>query len=504
MGVLKEVMPVSDLTLASRPQRLFWALAAFSLIPLVILLPMASTRLGILVLAAWIAVLWIIITFIRDQVEHIALLWLACYPYGYYFLSFPASHAVFTFDRAVIGLLALYMLLHHRKQHNPLLPDIRRSAWFWGLYLIVCLGSLIGQPLGSPVYSSLHTLLDGLGPPALIGLYAMQYLPVEKNLSRLHSCACILSIGIGTLVIAELVTGQDFLPWPGAVNYLLPGVADVRRVDGPFELPAILSIISILLFFLIVYLRHLMADSISPAQTLLHWIGAPLAMFAAFAPLNRGLFLVLVPIAVIDLTSRTPLLKRRTWILTFSVVFLCLGFAKAFYPEVFEDRTTEPVNAYQRIAQDQETLRIVEEHPLFGIGLGLYHDTASQDVRYLVRWRGIESMNWPHNVPMTVLAESGLVGFSLYLLSQFFLVRAMWSMRRRHPVNWLAFLYCFLSYTLYGLDFAINYYPEVTLLYMFVTGVTYNMQIRAEEEAGESWAIEYDRHSPFTEAPGQA
>ncbi len=477
MGTLRQLVTVPDLAQPSWSQRVFWTLTLLSLIPLVIVLPMTPPHIGVPIVAGWIALLWVVITFARNKVENIALFWLACYPLCYYFLSFPHNQTLFTVDRAVVGLLTLYMLLARDcARQNPLLPDVKRSAWLWGLYVIVCLGCLAGRPMSSPLYSSLQIALDGLTLPALLGLYAMQYLPVQKNLALLHRCSCILAIGIGAIVIGELSTGQNLLPWLGATRYVLGGAGDIRRVDGPFEMPALLSIISILVFFLIVYLRHLMADRIGTGQIVLHGIGAPMALFAAFAPLNRGLLLVLAPVAVIDMVSRTSLLKRRSWILIFSVVLLCSAFARVFYPDVFEDRTLDPSNAYQRIAQDRETLRVVSEHPFLGVGLGMYHNLTAQDARYLVRWMGIESMNWPHNAIMSVLAEGGIVGLTLYLLSQSFLVRAMWKIRRQYPAGWLAFLYCFISYTLYGLDFAVNYYSDVTLLYMFIIGLICNSQ----------------------------
>ena len=56
---------------------------------------------------------------------------------------------------------------------------------------------------------------------------------------------------------------------------------------------------------------------------------------------------------------------------------------------------------------------MVREYPIFGVGFGLYHDIATQNPRYMVKWKGIESMNFPHNVLMTVLSEEGIVGLFL-------------------------------------------------------------------------------------------
>ena len=129
-----------------------------------------------------------------------------------------------------------------------------------------------------------------------------------------------------------------------------------------------------------------------------------------------------------------------------------------------------------------ETLRVVGEYPLFGVGFGLYHDVAAQNPRYMVKWKGIESMNFPHNVLMTVLSEEGAVGLLFYVLAQVFLFRAMWKIRKAYPAGWLAFLYCFLIYLLTGLDFAIVSFSDINMFYVFILGTIYQHQIKTARE----------------------
>jgi O-antigen ligase len=151
-------------------------------------------------------------------------------------------------------------------------------------------------------------------------------------------------------------------------------------------------------------------------------------------------------------------------------------------PRLYDDRVSSPDNAYQRVAQHMETLHVVREYPLFGVGFGLYHDVASQNPRYMVKWKGIESMNFPHNVLMTVLSEEGVFGLIFYVLSQAFLFRAMWKMRKVFPPGWLAFLYCSLIYVLTGLDFAIVCFADINLFYMLIVAAIYQYQVRVAGE----------------------
>ena len=135
-----------------------------------------------------------------------------------------------------------------------------------------------------------------------------------------------------------------------------------------------------------------------------------------------------------------------------------------------------------------ETLRVVREYPFFGVGFSLYHDVASRNPRYMARWKGIESMNFPHNALMTVLSEEGMVGLLFYVSAQVFLIRAMWRMRKAYPPGWLAFLYCVLIYVLIGMDYATVYFSDINLFYIFTLGVLYQLQATmvAEKEIGPS------------------
>ena len=82
--------------------RLAWLLALLSLIPLCIVLPIAPLKIGIAVIIGWIALLWIAISIARGHFHYVIPLWVAVYPYCYYFFSFPAERSIFTVDRALI------------------------------------------------------------------------------------------------------------------------------------------------------------------------------------------------------------------------------------------------------------------------------------------------------------------------------------------------------------------------------------------------------------------
>jgi O-Antigen ligase len=460
---------------------LYWTLVVLSLVPLCVVLPMAPLSVGVAVIAGWIALLWIAISSVSGSFPHVIPLWVAVYPYCYYFLSFPTERSIFTVDRALIVLLMIDMVAvsRHAFAGTPLTRDIRISGYLWGLYLLVCFVSLAGHA-PSEVLPSYRMLVDGMLMPAVLGLYAIRYFPLLEDLDSLHLCACILGLGLFFTGLFELITDIDLLPWNGSE----PMFTDtrLRRADGPFEQPIVLSLVAILAFFFIIYLRRLMPNKISNWRKLLHRAGCLAALGAALLPLNRGLVFALVPIAIVESWSKQRLISRRMWAAFFGIILFTTVATRALDPRLYDDRVSDMDNLYQRFAQHEETLRVVREYPFFGVGLGLYHDVASRNPQYMARWKGVESMNVPHNVMMAVLSDQGIVGLMFYGFAQVFLVRAMWKIRKVYPPGWLVFLYCLAVYMLIGLDFATAYYSDINLFYVFILGILYQQQSRMARE----------------------
>jgi len=454
-------------------------LGLVSLLAIAILLPMSPTPVGIAILGGWIMLIWVAISFIRGHFDYVVLVWVTVFPYCYYFFSYPAERAIFTIDRAFILLLAIELFfLSRRTGAAPLTRDVRISACFWSLYLLVCFRSLAGHPVFD-VLSSYRLLLDGMLMPALLGLYAIRLFPITRNLTRLHACFCVLMLGIAVVCGTELVSGKNLLPWPGAVEtWVNTNDAKILRVDGPFENSSVLSVVGVLGFFFIIYSRRLIGGSLTSTQQLLHGIGVLASLASALMPMNRGLIIAVLVCASIDYFAKVPLISRTTWTCLFIALLFVAVVAKLFYPGVFEDRVTRGENFYQRIAQDMQTSEVIRDHPLMGVGFNLYPATVTGDPRYAVQWRGLEAMNVPHNSLLSVLAEEGIVGFLLYAGGQLYFIRAMWRMRKVNRLGWQVFLYCILVYIVLGFDVGIAYYSDLNLFYMFVLGIILQIQLR--------------------------
>ena len=477
----------ADLSQALAMPPMHWVFALLSLVPLCVVLPMAPSGVGVAILVAWTALIWLAISFVRRQFHQLVPIWVAVYPYCYYLLSYPAERSIFTLDRAFILLVLIEIVLASRQPLAPLTRDVQISACLWGAFLVVCVISLWGHN-PAEILPSYRFLVDGIFMPAVLGLYAMRYFPLLKDVYRLHFCACLLGLGLFITGLIELLTEIDLFPLNGSEPMYTE--THLRRADGPFEQQVILSVVGILAFFLILYMRQLLGKEISRGRLVLHRTAALAAFGAALIPLNRGLIFALIPVAVIECFARQRLISRRLWIAFFSITLLSVIATRVMDPRLYHDRVSDPSNFYQRLAQHQETFHVVREHPILGVGFGLYHDVAIRNPQYMAQWNGIESMNVPHNVLMTVLSEEGVVGLVLYVLAQAFLIRAMWKIRKAYTPGWLAFVYCVLVYVIIGLDYATFAFSDINLLYMFTLGAIYQVQSRM---AAEQPAPEFDR-----------
>jgi O-Antigen ligase len=457
---------------------LAWMVGLLSVLLIVVVASIAPTMAGLIILSGWAVLIWVAISFLRAQFHYVVLTWVAVFPYCYYFFSYPAERAIFTVDRAFILLLVIGMFVFLAAGSAAPLPrDVRISAWFWASYLLVCFHSLAGRPVFD-VLSSYRLILDGLLMPAFLGMYAIRFFPITHNLNRLHTCVCVLMLGIALVCGLELVRGKNLLPWPGAIEtWVQTDEVTLIRVDGPFENTSILCVVGMLGFFFLIYTRRLIGASLTGGRWLLHSAGLLASLASALLPMNRGLVVAFLVCALIDYLAKDSLVSRRVWNCMFAALLFVALVGKLFYPGLFEDRVTRSDNFYQRIAQDLQTAEVVRDHPLMGVGFGLYEATVLGDPKYAVQWQGIEAMNVPHNSLLSVLAEEGSVGFLLYLGAQLYLVRAMWRLRKVNKLGFQVFLYCILAYTIVGFDVGLAYYSDLNLLYMFVLGTILQIQL---------------------------
>jgi O-antigen ligase len=407
----------------------------------------------------------IVVNVFRGRFEGILLLWIAVFPLGYYFLSFPTEHAVVTLDRIVV-LVASFGFFLTKSGNDTRVPKSLRQA---GIALLI-FAAIASIPLGeSPnVLNSIRVVIDSFLLPFLFAWCVIARFDVRGRLPAIHLATCISSIISAAVAVAEIVTGQDLLPIGGVATASYAGII---RPNGPFESNDTLALIGAVSLFLLLFLRSGLGARLSTARRMLHFVGLVSAIGMALLPMFRS----------VAITFWERGAGRRAWRLALIGVSAGAVFMIAvFAPEVFEDRSSAG-NVYGRFAQFNQSMQVFTEHPLLGVGLLNFHNYVVGEPRYVATYNGVESVDWPHDNLAQVLTETGILGFVPYVVAQILLLRSMWQLRRLNYSGYLAwkyFVYLFLTYWITGLSESSGYGP-LNVWYMFVVAVIFKYVLTA-------------------------
>lgn len=440
--------------------------------------------LGCGALLALVLLFYITSQVLEGQIEPLLLLWAGIFPLGYYFLTFPRSQALITFDRVTVLLLGISMVFTPKEKIIVVPTPLRRCGLWWGLFLLTSLLSLLSvQQIQTP----LRLWLDSFLLPAILGWYVITRFPVRSHLRALHALISVASIYSTGIAAAEIVLGTDLLPLPGAGD-VFAGVGDVLvlRPNGPFLGAHELSLIGLISFCLLGFLRHVLGPDLPRWQRILHGSGMTAGMLAAIMLLSRSVFIIIVIIFLIDI-FRDISWQQKAVRLSALALMAIVGVATiVLVPDLFRERISDPGNIYARVAQQQQNLRIFFDHPIVGVGLENFYPTASTH-QVMTSYEGIEALEYPHSNLGAILAETGVVGFVPYVVSQFLMLVALWKVRAfKNATTTLAatfLLYFFLVYWIHGLSTTSGYSSPLNLWYMFALAVVFKYAMTAGKPA---------------------
>ncbi len=443
------------------------------------------------------AVVFVIAASLQGRIDFIVTAWVLLFPLGNYFLAFPRERSIFTFDRAVLGFCIVAIAFTARSA-QPMPPLMRTAATWWGLFLVAAFVSLHSM---DNVLGATKEVIDAFVFPAILGFYVWRSFPVRRKLSELHLLTTLMCLYVAAISVAELLTGEDLLPLPGAI-FFSDDTGAVQRVNGPFATNNSLGLIGLISLFLLIFLRRAIGRQMPGWQRSLHVAGLAAALTMAIAPMFRSIVLTLVLVGLLEVYWNKSAKTRLT---LSGVALACLAgifFLRSAAPSFFESRVSDMSDLYARIAQYKQTWAMFKSHPLDGVGLANYANVADNVPSAF--YRGVESVGSAHNTLASILVDTGLVGFVGYFLAQLFFFLAIWRLRGT-PQMTLASryaVYLFLSYWITGMMLTSGYYADLNLWYMFAAAVIYKFACTEHEPVtarARTWnpasAVNLDRYS---------
>jgi O-antigen ligase len=264
---------------------------------------------------------------------------------------------------------------------------------------------------------------------ALVGWRRMLLLPLaaavfdDEAAKRLVLKVIVVTCLAGALASLVIVWGLNLPSWLGLGvvfrNYAVQGII--------FSLAAIVCIAALLRPEAFAGDRWLGHNRLAMAAVL-----AVLLFDIVFVLWARSGYLSLIVMAVVTVV----LLAKGSWhtkAIAGGAVLVCLAviltvstigrgrITQALHEIETVDLSQEGTSLGQRVVMWRNTLRMIGDHPIFGVGTGGFQDGYRPYIQGVPGWQGFESGD-PHNQFLKTLGEQGVIGFAALL---FFIFRAL-------------------------------------------------------------------------------
>jgi O-antigen ligase len=436
------------------------------------LVPVLYLEYGLIAIVSAFISIYLLNSVLHGNTENILVAWVLLFPLGYYFLSFPKGNPAFSFDRMVVGALLLGMLFARDTKAVSTPRPLRQSALAWALFILAVALSFLQL---KNVPSVLRVMVDAFVLPPIMGWYVIRKFRLRTHLVVVHLVMCLVTAYLAVIGLIEIVTGEDIFPL-GQEIYKA-GLTDlIFRPNGPFAEDQSFALIGLISFCFLLFLWRALPERRPKWHRAIHAMGVSAAVITALLPMFRSIAITLLLLVSWDTYSRR---KRAAWPWLLGLA-ACVGAflvaANSVFPEIVQERVLSLANVYGRVAQQKQTFELFSNHPLLGVGFSNFTPAVEQLTGSLT-YLDVEAVDSPHSNFGAVLAETGLLGFVPYFLSQILLLRAFWKMRTRDTREtrfvWRMFLYVFLSYWITGFSLTSGYYLDVNMWFIFVVCCVY-------------------------------
>jgi O-antigen ligase len=333
----------------------------------------------------------------------------------------PRDPPVLTFDRLWIGGMLAYLILRPRRFERSRESRLLMLALLW---LLVSYGIRVfagGTSVATPTAAN---WFDAIVLPAILFAAVSRFCVTSARAQGITGSLALAGGVLGGIGIAERVLSVDLSSLNGVAARFDSSLREIR-VSGPYQVPepyALSLVICLAATLYWVQTRRPRPFAWGVLLLSLEVAGIALTLF-------RAAWLAGLIVVIASIGFRPQRFGRA--LLTFGAVLVLVAAANTSLEQnqTYTARLKERDNIYGRLATYQQGFEIFRDSPLFGVGVDNY--TVASQERAPVFVNNVQSIDFPHNSYVAVLAEQGLVGFVPLLLLTFAVWRLIRGLGRR-------------------------------------------------------------------------
>lgn len=450
------------------------------------------------------------------------IVWMILSPFALIFLrlDFGAGMPAITFDRIVLlGMLLLLivrMMMDRQKVRAPILGEMTILAFvgYTTLSLYLSHSGNVLQTSRTIAERFDHILL------ALIVYYiAKAVLTDRRHLSWCLIGMAITGVAVSVSAYYEHFTGNHWFSTIMGTEYQMGfSEAGTGRAVGamlnPATLGAFLGVTAFVTFHLVGPAKTRSLKALYLAATVFQ-LGGCWFSYTRSGYLSAILLLVLMPF--VARRYRANYAALLSVIVLGVLLYAPIGLSNNW----LRNRLTKESTVLTRVAVSATMINIIKHYPLFGCGVGNLSDSLREHVTNAGTISGLYAYARPpgtfypqqslpimigsHNTFLTVAAEEGLIGISLYLGALALLIVHMLKVRRSLPDEGVlgkdliaVLIVAILGHlaSIAGYDISIFRYPNYVFWTMFAIGVRLGEIHYAERPAEQAIAPSETTSSP--------
>jgi O-antigen ligase len=353
--------------------------------------------------------------------QHVFLGWLAVAPFvqegtG----STGTSHALRVVVYSAPPLLFAFWTFTRRRAVEATLVDAMPL-----LYLVVVIISAFagqGHPGKTEVYS-----IVGVG---VIVYYFLAFGPAGSGLfPKIARIVLLSGSASAAWVLFSRITGVD------SQSYAIDRTTSASRALGTFGSPAMLGTF---LGVVLVMALAILAWNGPRQLRRLSALAIALSIPAIALTLTRGPQIAAAAIMLLVLVTRARTRWGTALALTIALVVIVAEWGVITSTHLYKSRFSNTSNVQDRVLVDRVATNLAERKPIFGWGYGSFDIVKSQASFNPAPLTRDEVLAYTsHNTFLTILAETGIVGFCVLVLPWLVLARRTLARVRTAPEQWM-------------------------------------------------------------------